>query len=94
MGRYGHAGASGDMVGRFVPKSDSGDALELQLWPFVASHVGPHLPNIDYFEVYEGIWRLFKVHGGYLRYMKVYEGPPMVSGHSPLIAAPLQRCQQ
>ena len=31
------------------------------------SHVGPHIPNIEYLKVYEGIW-------GYMRSMKVYEG--------------------
>ena len=40
----------------------------------VGSYVGPHFPNIAYFEVYEGIWGYMKVYGQYLRYRKVYEG--------------------
>ena len=28
------------------------------------SHVGPHIPNIGYFEVYEGIWGYMKVYVG------------------------------
>ena len=52
------------------------------------------LDILQYIKVCEGIWMLFKVYGSYLRYMKVYEGPPMVSGDSPLITTPLHRCQR
>ena len=43
------------------------------------SHVGLIFRILDilkYMGVYEGVWRLFKVYGGYLKYMKVCEGPP------------------
>ena len=74
-----------------------GDALGFQLWLFLYLMLNVIFLILDilkYMKVYEGIWRLFKVYGGYLRYMKVYEGPPMVSGDSPLITAPLHRCQR
>ena len=37
-------------------------------------HIGPHVPNIEYFEVYERIWRYMRVYEGICKYMKVYEG--------------------
>jgi len=48
------------MVGKFVPNSDRG-----KLMAILGSHVGLHFLNNVYFEVYEGICRLFK-------YMNVY----------------------
>ena len=91
FGFLGCVRASGDMVGRFVPNSDLGGCSGDPVMVIFVSHVGPYFPNIGCFEVYEGIWRLFKVYGGYLKYMTVYKGPPMVSGNSPLITAPLHR---
>ena len=52
---YGHAGASGDMVGRFVSNSDPGGCSGAPVMAIFVSHVGPRFPNIGYFEVYEGI---------------------------------------
>ena len=58
-----------------MPNSDPGGCFGAPVMANFVSHVGPHFPNTGYFEVYEGIWRLFKVYRCYLRYMKVYEGP-------------------
>ena len=55
LGPYGHAGASGDMVGRFVPNSDPRECSGAPVMTIFVSHVGPYFPNIGYFEVYEGI---------------------------------------
>ena len=41
------------------------------------SHVGPHIPNNGYLEVYGGIWGLYKymeVYESICGYMGVYEG--------------------
>ena len=54
-----------------MANSDSGEYLGAPVMAIFVSHVVPHFPNIGDFEVYEGIWRLFKVHGGYLWYMEV-----------------------
>ena len=74
MGSFGHARASGDMVGRCMPNSGRGGCSGARDMTIFVSHVGRHFPNIGYFEVYEGIWRLFKVYGDYLRYMEVIYG--------------------
>ena len=37
-------------------------------------HVGPHVPDIEFFGVYGGIRRYMKVYKAILGYMKVYEG--------------------
>ena len=37
------------------------------------SHIGPHIPNIGYFKVYEGILRYLDVYDSIWRYMVVYE---------------------
>ena len=58
-----------------MPNSDLGGCSGGPVMPICVSHGDPHFPNVGYFEVYEGICKLFKVYGGYLRYMKVYEGP-------------------
>ena len=55
LGPMGHGGASGDMVGRFVPNSDPGGCVGAPVMVIFVSHVGPHFPNIGYFEVCEGI---------------------------------------
>ena len=55
LGLYGHVGASGDMVGRFVPNSDARGCSGAPVMTICVSHVGPHFPNMGYFEVYEGI---------------------------------------
>ena len=47
-----------------MPNSDLGGCSGAPVMAIFVSHVGPHFPNIGYFEVYEGIWRLFKVYRG------------------------------
>ena len=37
-------------------------------------HVGPHICNIGYMEVYDGIWRSMDVYEGIWKYRKVYGG--------------------
>ena len=61
------------MVGWFVPNSDLGGCSGAPVMGIFVSHVGPHLPNIGYFEVYEGVRRYMKNedYGGYLKYMEV-----------------------
>ena len=55
LGLYGHAEASGDMVRRSAPNSDPVGCSGAPVIAMFVSHVGPHFPNIGYFEVYEGI---------------------------------------
>ena len=55
LGFYGHAGAFGDMVGRFVLNSDSRGCSGAPAMDIFVSHVGPHFSNIGYFEVYGAI---------------------------------------
>ena len=58
FGPYGHAGAFGAMVTRFVPNSDFGGCSGAPVMPIFVSHVGPHflvLVIFHYMEVYEGI---------------------------------------
>ena len=38
------------------------------------SHVGCHIPNIEYLKVYEGIWSVWENMEGICVYMKVYGG--------------------
>ena len=71
FGPYEHAGASGDMVGRFVSNSDQGGGSGAPVMGIFVSHVGPHFFNIGDSQVYEGIWRSFNVYGGYVRYIEV-----------------------
>ena len=52
---YGHARASGDMVGRFVPNSDPGGCSGAPVMPIFVSHVGPYFHDIGDFQVYAGI---------------------------------------
>ena len=52
--------------------------METHLWKrpgarvmtIFGSHVGPHIPNTEYFEVY----KYMRVYEGIWRYMEVYEG--------------------
>ena len=37
-------------------------------------YVGRHFTNIQYFDVYKGIWRYIKLFEAILMYIKVYEG--------------------
>ena len=55
LGVYGHAGASGDMVGRFAPNSDPGGCYGGPVMTISVSHVGFHFANIGDFEVYVSI---------------------------------------
>ena len=44
---------------------------------FFGSHVGLHIPNIGYYEVYEGTWGyvgVYKCMYGYMMYMGIYNG--------------------
>ena len=54
-----------------MPNSDPGGCSGAPVKAMFVSHVGPHFSNIGYFEVYEGIWRLLKVHGGHVKYVEV-----------------------
>ena len=54
-----------------MPNSIPGGCSGGPVMVIFVSHVGPHFRNIGCFEVYKGIWRLFKVYGGYLKYMEV-----------------------
>ena len=45
----------GDMVGRCMSNSGHGGCPGICFMTIVGSYVGPHFPNIAYFEVYEGI---------------------------------------
>ena len=38
------------------------------------AHVGPHIFNIGYFELYEGTLRYMEVYEGIWKYMGEYEG--------------------
>ena len=52
----GHAKASGDMVGRYMPNSGHGGYHGTRVMTIFMLYVGPHFPNIQmYVEVYEGI---------------------------------------
>ena len=55
LGPVGYARASGDMLGSFRSNSRFGKRSGARVMTIFVSHVGPHLPNIEYFEVYEGI---------------------------------------
>ena len=55
----------------FWKRSEAGGMTILE------SHVGPHIPNIGYLEVYVGICKYIGVYGGiweHMKYMKVYGG--------------------
>ena len=62
------------MVGSYWPNSDPWGCSGARVMTIFGSHVGTHIPNIYYFEVYEGIWGYLQVSEGILTYIKVYEG--------------------
>ena len=55
------------MVGSFVSNSHLWKRSGAQVMIIFGSHVGPHISNIEYFEVYASIY-------GYMRVYEVYEG--------------------
>ena len=56
--------ALGDMLNIIVSNSDFGKRPGARDITIVGSHVGPHIPNIRYLEVYDGLWRYMKVYAG------------------------------
>ena len=46
---------SGDILGSFVSNSHLWKRSGVRVMTIFGSHVGPHFPNIGYFEVYGGI---------------------------------------
>ena len=58
-----HLGTWWDHVGQIWTL---GDARGGRVITIFVSHVGPHIPNIEYFEVYGGIWRLYENIWGYM----------------------------
>ena len=65
LGSFGHARASGDMVGRCMPNSGRGGCSGERVMTIFVSHVGPHL-----FLLLD-ILKYMKVYGGYLRYVEI-----------------------
>ena len=55
------------MLGSFVSNSHLWKRSGARVMTIFGFHVGPHIPNIEYFEVYEGIW-------GYMEVYEVDEG--------------------
>ena len=64
----------GGMVVRYVPNSDPWGPLGTPFMTILGSYVGPHFPNIQYFNVCAGIWGYIKLFEAIWRYIKVYEG--------------------
>ena len=62
------------MLTSIVSNSHFGKRLGTRDMTIFGSHVGPHIPNTGYLEVYGGIWWYMKVYGGLERYMGVYDG--------------------
>ena len=62
------------MVGRYMPNSGHGGYHRARVMTIFVFYVGPHFPNIQYFDVCGGIWRYIKLFGGIWRYMEVYGG--------------------
>ena len=55
---FGHGKTSGDMVGSCMPKSGPGGCPRTRVMTIFGSHVDPHIPNIGYMRVYEGLHAL------------------------------------
>ena len=51
-----------------------GDRFVSRVMIIFGSYVDRHFANIQYFNVYGGIWRYIKLFGGIWNYMKVYGG--------------------
>ena len=71
------------MVGSLWLNMDPGGCPGIRVMTFFVFYVGPHFPNIQYFDVcghmkaYKAIWTYMEVYGGVWsiwRYMEVYEG--------------------
>ena len=74
--------ALGDIVFSIVSNSYFGKRSGARYMTIFGSHVGPLIPNIDYFKVYEDIQRYMEVYKsirGYMkgRYMDGYRYPYM-----------------
>ena len=58
-----------------MPNSDRGGCSGARVMLIFGSHVEPHVPNIEYFKayggIYESIWRLLMVYEGIWKYMEV-----------------------
>ena len=52
---FGCARHSGDMIGSFVSNSHPWRRPGARVMTIFVSHVGPHFPNVEYFEVYGSI---------------------------------------
>ena len=52
------------MVGSVWLNLDPGECPGVRVMTIFVFYVGPHFPNIEYFEVYGGIWKYIKVFGG------------------------------
>ena len=52
---FGHAKTSGDMVGSFWLNMDAGGCCRTRVMTTFVLYVGPHFPNIQYFDVCGGI---------------------------------------
>ena len=62
------------MVVTCMPNSDHERASGTPFMTIFGSYVGCHFPNIQYFNVYGGVWRYIKLFGSICRYLEVYEG--------------------
>ena len=58
MGPFGHGKSSWDIGGRCMPNSGHAGCPGTCLMTIFGSHVGPHIANIGYMKVYEGLHAL------------------------------------
>ena len=68
------SGSFGDMVGWFCSNSEPWGWSGARVMIICVSYVGPHFPDIGYFEVYAGMWRYITAFVGIWKYVKVYKG--------------------
>ena len=61
------------MVASFWLKFNPGGCPGNRVMTIFVFYVGPHFPNIQYFDVCESTWRYIKLFGGIWKYMEVYE---------------------
>ena len=65
------------MVGSFWLNVEPGGCPGTRVMTIFVFYVGPHFPNIQYFDVcgvFEGTQSYLEVYEGIWRYIKVYEG--------------------
>ena len=65
--------ALGDMLTSIVSNSHFGKRPGARDMTIFGCHVGPHIPNFVYREVYGSIRRYVEIYGGIRRYMGVWE---------------------